>query len=59
MNVAKFQGLMKIKLNVHADWECWLAKLLEVSQDYALILPLWHLAYEKCILNTRSAPLLG
>ena len=22
MDVARFQGLMKIKLNVHADWEC-------------------------------------
>ena len=47
MDVAKFQGLMKIKLNVHTDWESWLAKLLEVSQDYALVLPLWHLAYER------------
>ena len=28
MDVAKFQGLMKIKLNVHGNWERWLAKLL-------------------------------
>ena len=38
MDVSEFQR-MKIKLNVHADWERWLRKLLEVSQDYALVLP--------------------
>ena len=40
MDVAKFQSLMKIKLNAHADWERWLAKRLEVSQDCALVLAL-------------------
>ena len=40
MDVDKFQSLMKIKLNAHADWERWLAKRLEVSQDCALVLAL-------------------
>ena len=49
MDVAKFQGLMKMKLNVHSDWDRWLSKLLDVSQDYAssLVLSLWIFAYER------------
>ena len=47
MDIAKLQGLMKMKLNVHSDWDRWLPKLLEVSQDYALVLPLWIFAYER------------
>ena len=55
MDVAKFQGLMKIKLNVHADWGRWLTKLLEMSQDYALVLPLWHFAYERLYSDERDS----
>ena len=40
MDVPKFQGLIKMKLNMHSDWNCWLLKLLKVTQDYALVLPL-------------------
>ena len=47
MDVAKFQGLMKMKLNVHSDWDRWLSELPEVSQDYALALPLWIFTYER------------
>ena len=47
---------MKIKLNVHADWERWLSKLLEVSQDYALVLPLWHFAYERLYSEHKICP---
>ena len=47
---------MKIKLNVHADWERWLSKLLEVSQDYALVLPLWHFAYERLYSEHKIRP---
>ena len=47
MDVFEFQGLMKMKLNVYADWDRWLTKMLEVSQDCALVLPLWHFAYER------------
>ena len=60
-DVAEFQGLMKIKLNVHADWERWLAKLLEISQGCALVLPLWHPAYERlyeCAEHTIRPPAL-
>ena len=56
MDVAKFQSLMKIKLNLHANWERWLARRLEVSQDYALVLPLWHLAYEKLYAEHKIHP---
>ena len=41
MDMSKFHTLVKIKLSTHADWEKWLSKLLEVTQDYALVLPLW------------------
>ena len=56
MDVSKFQSLMKIKLNVHADWERWLTKLLEVSQDYAPVLPLWHFAYERLYSEHKIRP---
>ena len=36
-----------MKLNVHSDWDRWLSKLLEMSQDYAQVLPLWIFAYER------------
>ena len=57
MDVHKFQNLMKINHNVHADWERWLDKLLEVSQDYALVLPLWHFAYKRLYSEHKICPL--
>ena len=27
LDVSKFQGLMKVKLNIHSDWNRWLSKL--------------------------------
>ena len=56
MDVVKFQGLMKIKLNVHSDWDRWLTKLLEVSQDYALVLPLWHFADKRLHSDHKICP---
>ena len=37
MDVSKFYTLMKIKLSTHADWDRWLSRLLEVTQDCALV----------------------
>ena len=56
IDVAKFQGLMKIKLNVHANWDCWLTKLIEVPQDCALMLPLWHFVYERLYSDHKIRP---
>ena len=53
MDVPKFQGLMKVKFNIHSDWNCWLSKLLEVTQAYALVLPLWIFPCEVCFLTTK------
>ena len=56
MDVSKFLNLMKIKLNVHADWEKWLSKRLEVTQDYVLVLPLWRLAYKRLFSEHKIRP---
>ena len=56
MDVAKFQGLTKVRPNVHIDWDCWLSKLLEVFQDYALVLPLWIFAYERLYSDHKIRP---
>ena len=56
MDLAKFQGLMKMKLNVHSDWGRWLSKLLEVSQGYALVLPLWIFAHERLYSDHKIRP---
>ena len=56
MDVSKFQGLMKMKLNVHSDWDRWLPKLLKVTQDYALVLPLWIFTYERLFSGHKIRP---
>ena len=56
MDVSKFLGLMKTKLNVHSNWNRWLSKLLEVTQDHALVLPLWIFSYERLIPDHRIRP---
>ena len=45
-----------MKLNVHSDWDRWLSKLLEVTQDYALVLPLWIFAYERLFSDHKIRP---
>ena len=44
---------MKLKLNNHSDWDKWLARLLKVTQDYALMLPLWIYGY-KCLFSEHK-----
>ena len=56
MDVTKFQGLMKMKLNVHSHWDRWLSKLLEVSQDYALVLLVCIFAYERLFSDHKIRP---
>ena len=53
MDVCKFQTLIKLKLNNHSDWDKWLARLLEVTQDYALVPPLWIYSY-KCLFSEHK-----
>ena len=50
MDVSKFQGLMKVKLNIHSDWNRWSPKLL------ALILPLWIFSYERLFSDHTIRP---
>ena len=45
-----------MKLNVHSNWDRWLSKLLEVTQDYAPVLPLWIFAYERLISDHKFRP---
>ena len=47
---------MKMKLNIHSDWKCWLAKLLEVTQDYAPVLPLWIFSYKRLFSDHKIRP---
>ena len=37
---------MKIRLFTHSDWDQWLGKLLKVTQDYAMVQPLWIFGFE-------------
>ena len=47
MDVKKFKELTKFTLATHADWAKWNKGLFEMSQDYARIPALWHVAYER------------
>ena len=47
---------MKMKLNVHSDWDRWLSKLLKVTQDYAPMPPLRIFAYERLLSDHKIRP---
>ena len=56
MDACEFQTSMNIELDDHSDWETRLTGLLEVTQDYELVAPLWAYTHKRLFSEHQISP---